>query len=53
MWIISTMMENEWNEDPAERKFIQSNFVAANRGVSLGNGFTGQRSRNRKNFHIQ
>ena len=26
MWIISTMMENEWNEDPAERRFIQSNF---------------------------
>jgi len=35
MWIISTMMENEWNEDPAERKFIQSNFDAANRGVDI------------------
>jgi len=35
MWIVSTMMENEWNEDPAERKFIQSNFDAANRGVDI------------------
>ncbi len=35
MWIISTMMENEWNEDPAERKFIQSNFDAVNRGVKM------------------
>ena len=35
MWIISTMMENEWNESPAERKFIQSNFDAADRGVML------------------
>lgn len=35
MWIVSTMMENEWNEDPAERKFIQSNFDAAERGVEI------------------
>lgn len=35
MWITSTMMENEWNESPAERKFIQSNFDAADRGVLL------------------
>lgn len=35
MWIISTMMENEWNESPAERKFIQSNFDATDRGVEL------------------
>lgn len=35
MWIVSTMMENEWNEDPAERKFIQSNFDAAERGVDI------------------
>lgn len=35
MWIVSTMMENEWNEDPAERKFIQSNFDAADRGVEI------------------
>lgn len=35
MWIISTMMDNEWNEDPAERKFIQSNFDAVNRGVKM------------------
>lgn len=35
MWIISTMMENEWNESPAERKFVQSNFDAADRGVEL------------------
>lgn len=35
MWIISTMMDNEWNEDPAERKFIQSNFDAADRGVEM------------------
>lgn len=35
MWIISTMMENEWNEDPAERKFIQSNFDAVARGVEI------------------
>lgn len=35
MWIISTMMENEWNEEPAERKFIQSNFDAAARGVEI------------------
>ena len=35
MWITSTMMENEWNEDPAERKFIQSNFDAADRGAQL------------------
>lgn len=35
MWITSTMMENEWNEEPAERKFIQSNFDAADRGVDI------------------
>lgn len=35
MWIISTMMDNEWNEDPAERKFIQSNFEAVDRGVKM------------------
>lgn len=35
MWIISTMMENEWNEDPSERKFIESNFDAAERGVKI------------------
>ena len=35
MWIISTMMANEWNEDPAERKFIESNFEAAERGVEI------------------
>lgn len=35
MWIISTMMDNEWNEEPAERKFIQSNFDAADRGVEI------------------
>lgn len=35
MWIISTMMDNEWNEDPAERKFIQSNFDAVDRGVKM------------------
>lgn len=35
MWIISTMMDNEWNEDPAERKFIQSNFDAADRGIKM------------------
>lgn len=35
MWIISTMMDNEWNEDPKERKFIQSNFDAVDRGVKM------------------
>ncbi len=35
MWIVSTMMENEWNEDPAERKFIQSNFDVVDRGVNM------------------
>ena len=35
MWIISTMMDNEWNEDPSEKKFIQSNFDAADRGVEI------------------
>lgn len=35
MWITSTMMENEWNESPAEKKFIQSNFDAADRGVEI------------------
>lgn len=35
MWIISTMMDNEWNEDPAEKKFIESNFDAVNRGVKM------------------
>ncbi len=35
MWITSTMMENEWNEEPSERKFIQSNFDAADRGVDI------------------
>lgn len=39
MWIISTMMENEWNEEPAERKFIQSNFDAAERGVEINRIF--------------
>lgn len=33
--VISTMMDNEWNEDPQERRFIQSNFDAANRGVQI------------------
>ena len=35
MWITSTMMDNEWNQDPAERKFIQSNFDAVDRGVKM------------------
>ena len=35
IWVTSTMMENEWNESPAERKFIQSNFDAADRGVEV------------------
>ena len=35
MWIISTMMDNEWNDDPSERKFIQSNFDAVDRGVEM------------------
>lgn len=35
MWIISTMMDNEWNEEPSERRFIQSNFDAAERGVEI------------------
>ncbi len=35
IWTISTMMENEWNEEPAERKFIQSNFDVADRGVEI------------------
>ena len=35
IWAISTMMDNEWNDSPAERKFIQSNFDAVNRGVKL------------------
>lgn len=35
MWVISTMMENEWSDDPSERKFIQSNFDAAERGVEI------------------
>ena len=49
MWITSTMMENEWNEDPAERKFIQSNFDAADRGVEINRIFIFNKS-DVKNF---
>ena len=35
MWITSTMMDNEWNDDPDERRFIQSNFDVVNRGVFM------------------
>ncbi|MCI8588422.1 MAG: SDR family oxidoreductase [Bacilli bacterium] len=56
MWIISTMMENEWNEDPAERRFIQSNFDAADRGVEIERIFIFHRrdaKKFRKNTYIQ
>ncbi len=45
MWIISTMMDNEWNEDPAERKFIQSNFDVVNRGVKMERIFIFEKSK--------
>ena len=48
MWIISTMMENEWNEDPAERRFIQSNFDAAARGVEIERIFIFNQSDSKK-----
>ena len=35
IWIVSTMMENEWNVGALERKFIQSNFEAVERGVEI------------------
>ena len=35
MWIVSTMMENEWNDSPQERTFKQDNIEAAERGVEL------------------
>jgi len=56
MWITSTMMDNEWNEDPAERKFIQSNFDAANRGVKMHRIFLFEREKideYKKNKYIQ
>ncbi len=56
MWITSTMMDNEWNEDPAERKFIQSNFDAVNRGVKMERIFIFNRNRVKeyiKNQYIQ
>ncbi len=56
MWIISTMMDNEWNEDPAERKFIQSNFDAVNRGVKMERIFLFEKERAneyKKNNYIQ
>lgn len=56
MWIISTMMDNEWNEDPAERRFIQSNFDAVNRGVKMERIFLFEKERAneyKKNNYIQ
>lgn len=56
MWITSTMMENEWNEDPAERRFIQSNFDAVNRGVKMERIFLFRRNlatEYKKNKYIQ
>lgn len=56
MWIISTMMDNEWNEDPAERKFIQSNFDAVDRGVKMHRIFLFEEekaSEYKKNKYIQ
>lgn len=56
MWIISTMMDNEWNEDPAERRFIQSNFDAVNRGVKMERIFLFEKERAseyKKNKYIQ
>lgn len=51
MWIISTMMDNEWNEDPAERKFIQSNFDAVNRGVKMERIFLFSKARAKEFSH--
>ncbi len=56
MWITSTMMDNEWNEDPAERKFIQSNFDAVDRGVKMHRIFLFEREKAeeyKKNKYIQ
>jgi len=35
IWAVSTMMANEWCEDPAEMKFMQNNIDAVERGVYL------------------
>lgn len=35
MWCASTMMEDEWTEEPAEMNFRVSNLDAANRGAKL------------------
>lgn len=56
MWITSTMMDNEWNEDPAERKFIQSNFDAVDRGVKMHRIFLFEKEKAeeyKKNKYIQ
>ena len=35
IWAVSTVMPNEWNDDPAEKKFRQDNIDAAVRGVNV------------------
>lgn len=35
MWCASTMMEDEWTEEPAEMNFRVTNLEAANRGANL------------------
>jgi len=35
IWAVSTVMPNEWNDEPAEKKFRQDNIDAATRGVNV------------------
>lgn len=45
MWCASTMMEDEWTEEPLEMNFRVSNLDAANRGANLERIFIFSRSR--------
>ncbi|MDR0449101.1 MAG: SDR family oxidoreductase [Rickettsiales bacterium] len=39
IWAVSTMMDNEWNDDAMERQFKQDNLDAVQRGVKLSRIF--------------
>ena len=45
LWCASTMLENEWTEDPQEMKFRVVNLETANRGVKIDRIFIFSRSR--------
>lgn len=45
VWCASTMMEDEWTEEPAEMNFRVSNLDAANRGVKMDRIFIFSKSK--------